>query len=553
MEQAVFDQSGAENGGPGQTRVVAPPAGLSDRFGRWAFHPVLFGLYPILALFAQNAREVRTADPIRVVAFALLGTMTTWIVLSLLLRESRKAALIASAAVVLFFSFSFAVGMVEEAISFLTRFWVRREVAIPPVSVLVPEVLLLGGLSYLVVRKIRDARTATAFLNFFSIALLVIPASQAFSVKRTTVTRPRRVAGRFDLPPRPSGAAVPDIYYIILDGYARHDVMKSLFGFDNSAFLTRLEERGFYVARKSTANYCQTPLSLSASLNAVYLDELVKGLENDQTELSGYIGKSSVVETLRPLGYKFVTFATGFDPTEFPMADVYLSPHPYSSGFERMVIDLTPLRVIWPNPARFDQPTQSRQRTSFLLDRLAGIADDPAPTFTLAHVFCPHPPFVFGENGEDVSAQYRKYTFNLSDRIGGRFRDPTHFSAGYRDQSAFITARIEATIDRLLERSPEPPIIILQSDHGSELNLDAHDVANTDLKERMSILNAYYFPGRRYQALYQRITPVNSFRIVLNTYFGASLDLLPDRSFFSTWTEPYMFHDVTAAVRSPEP
>ena len=77
----------------------------------------------------------------------------------------------------------------------------------------------------------------------------------------------------------------------------------------------------------STANYCQTPLSLSASLNGVYLDELVKGLGPDQTELSDLIGKSNVVETLRPLGYKFVTFATGFDPTEHPEADVYLSPH----------------------------------------------------------------------------------------------------------------------------------------------------------------------------------------------------------------------------------
>ena len=37
-------------------------------------------------------------------------------------------------------------------------------------------------------------------------------------------------------------------------------------------FLKRLEQKGFYVARRSTANYCQTPLSLSSSLNAVYLN-----------------------------------------------------------------------------------------------------------------------------------------------------------------------------------------------------------------------------------------------------------------------------------------
>ena len=78
------------------------------------------------------------------------------------------------------------------------------------------------------------------------------------------------------------------------------------------------------------------------------------------------------------------------------------------------------------------------------------------------------------------------------------------------------------------------------------------DVHNTDLKERMSILNAYYFPGQKYEGLYGRISPVNSFRVVLNSYFGAKLRLLPDRSFFSTWPEPYQFIDVTEAVRTPD-
>ena len=77
------------------------------------------------------------------------------------------------------------------------------------------------------------------------------------------------------------------------------------------------------------------------------------------------------------------------------------------------------------------------------------------------------------------------------------------------------------------------------------------DVHNTDLVERMSKLNAYYFPARKYEGLYGKITPVNSFRVVLNTYFGANLELLPDRSFFSTWSEPYHFIDVTDTVLSP--
>jgi hypothetical protein len=48
----------------------------------------------------------------------------------------------------------------------------------------------------------------------------------------------------------------------------------------------------------------------------------------------------------------------------------------------------------------------------------------------------------------------------------------------------------------------------------------------------MTILNANYFFDHNYTALYPGITPVNTFRVILNIYFGASLPLLDDRSFF---------------------
>ena len=526
---------------------------MSGLIGRWAFHPVLLAIFPILALFAQNAGQVRLSDPIRVVAGTLLGTALIWLLAAVALKHARKAALVASVTIVLFFSFDFIVRWVERLISIVSQYWVKQSVVLRPSVVLLPELFLLSLLIYLLARRVRDVRVLTAFLNVFSVVLLVMPVYQIISIKSPTAARPPWLAEPFPISPQPAGSPLPDIYYIILDGYARGDVMKSLFRFDNSSFLAHLEDRGFYVAQQSTSNYCQTPLSLSASLNGVYLDEMAKGLGPDQTELSDFIGNSNVMATLRPLGYKFVTFATGFDPTEHPEADVYLSPQRYWNGFERMVIDATWLRVIWPNPEQLDPATRSRQRTFFLLDQLPEIARMRAPTFTLAHVFCPHPPFIFGENGEDVSALYRKYALyamHAGEKFSGRFRDPASFCAGYRGQSIFITRRIQETIDRVLAASETPPIIILQSDHGSELNLDMHDIRNTDLKERMSILNAYYFPGRRYDSLYPQVTPVNSFRIVLNLFFGANLEQLPDRSFFSTWPEPYLFHDVTEAVRS---
>jgi hypothetical protein len=455
--------------------------------------------------------------------------------------------------VLLFFTFDLATDRANATVSFLSRLWVVHEFTRSSGPVALVEIALLAWAAYLVKTKLAGPRRATAFLNVFSLILIALPTYEVIAVKTPTAGRPPRVPAAFEIGARSELGPPPDIYYIILDGYARTDVMKSFFDFDNTPFLDRLEKQGFYLGRESIANYCQTPLSLSASLNSVYLDDLVKGLGPDQTELSDLIGKSDVVATLKGIGYKFVTFATGFDPTEHPEADVYLSPHPFSSGFERMVIDITPLRRIWPNPSESQPAKMSRDRTFFLLDRLPDVANDRAPTFTLAHVFCPHPPILYGRNGEDVRMRYVLYTLSGADRINGRFRNPAEFARGYRDQAEFITQRIEETIQRILARSPEPPIIILQSDHGSELNLDMTNVNNTDLKERMSILNAYYFPQRKYGALYPGISPVNSFRVVLNTFFGAHLKLLPDRSFFSTWADPYHFIDVTDAVKTSHP
>jgi hypothetical protein len=531
--------------------AVAPEVSRDPVLGRWVLHPFLFAAFPILSLFAQNAREVHAADLARLLGFVLSGTLALAGLLAVVMRDVRKAGLVASVAVPLFFTIDVAKQFIDLFLTNVSGAWVSQTSNIDLGWVVIPEFVLLTIVACVVKVKLTATTRLTSFLNVFAVILVAMPIFQAVSIKAQTIGRPPRQATPFAVAKQPQ-AGLPDIYYIILDGYARSDVMKDLFDFDNSAFLNRLETEGFFIARDSTANYCQTPLSLSASLNSVYLDDLVKGLGPDQTELSDLIGKNNIVASLRPLGYKFVTFATGFDPTEHPEADIYLSPHSFASGFERMVIDITPLRWVWPNPKDSRAKDMSRQRTFYLLNHLADIAQDRSPTFTLAHVFCPHPPFIFGEKGEDVSQRYLNYSFVGGNRIFGRFRNPAEFAQAYRGQAAFITERIDETIKQILARSPEPPIIILQSDHGSELKLDANNIANTDLRERMTILNAYYFPGKKYQSLYNRISPVNSFRVLLNEYFGATLPLLPDRSFFSTWTDPYRFIDVTQAVRTPD-
>jgi hypothetical protein len=65
------------------------------------------------------------------------------------------------------------------------------------------------------------------------------------------------------------------------------------------------------------------------------------------------------------------------------------------------------------------------------------------------------------------------------------------------------------------------------------------------LWERTSILNAYYLPNGGSQDLYPTISPVNSFRIVLNTYFGTNLELLPSETYFTSHRPGGAFIDIT--------
>jgi hypothetical protein len=254
-----------------------------------------------------------------------------------------------------------------------------------------------------------------------------------------------------------------------------------------------------------------------------------------------------VAKTLRGLGYRFVTFSTGYDLTDLARSDLYLTPFRNLSEFQRLLIRGTPLWALLPDPVERDRFLTERRRTLYTLDTLPEVAKLRGPTFTFAHIISPHPPFIFGENGEDVADRSKPFSRGDGDAFSPGPADV--YVRGYRRQVTFLAKRVTAVIDQILANSAEPPVIILQSDHGPGSGLVHEDREKTNLRERMSNLNAFLFPGVGPRGLYDGITPVNSFRVVLNDYFGANLNLLDDRSYYSTWSRPFDFNDVSRLVR----
>src|SRR4030095_5156551 len=105
----------------------------------------------------------------------------------------------------------------------------------------------------------------------------------------------------------------------------------------------------------------------------------------------------------------------------------------------------------------------------------------------------------------------------------------------YRDQVIYINSRMMEIVPKMINNSATPPVIVIQGDHGPT-------VASSP-RSRMSNLNAYCLPGAN-QSVYPAITPVNTFRIIFNEYFGQNLELLDDVSLYSYYTDPFNFRVV---------
>jgi hypothetical protein len=244
-----------------------------------------------------------------------------------------------------------------------------------------------------------------------------------------------------------------------------------------------------------------------------------------------------VAALLKQEGYTYVTYGTGYAEGELNSADVYVTAPRSLTQFQSELVGTAPI-----SPVIKYQYDMHRDRLLYAFGHVPDAAEMEPPVFVLAHVTCPHPPFVFDENGEAVTPTGE---FNFADGnhyIGGSSRE--EYIQGYLKQLRFVNGKALALVDEILARSPEPPVIILQSDHGPGSRLDWNSVENTYLKERMSILNAYYLPAGGEARLYDTITPINTFRIVLNHYLGTNYALLDDKSYFSTWPEPYRFYPV---------
>lgn len=506
-------------------------------------HPILFAAYPILALLAWNLGELQPLAGLRALGLTLAIVGLVWWGLSYLLRDGAKGAVLTSLLTVLFFSYGHVYQVVEGAS--LGGIEIGRHRVL-----LVVWAAVLAGVTIWLVRWRSPLTGLTRFLNLTIAIALVLPVFQIGSYQARAIAEGSQ-AGNVPSSPvalsPPPGQPLPDVYYIILDAYTRQDVLQRVFSYDNQPFIQGLRDMGFVVTDQSRSNYAITRLSIPSSLNMNYLDKLGPPLDpnaKDAAWLDRICKSNAVREALASLGYKTVAFESAYGMTDWQNADIYLSPRPASladarafgglNPFEAMLVQTSLGRAVIDGRIKLndllgaqipDPNKEFRDRILFAFDRLGRVPEIPGPKFVWVHIMSPHPPYIFTADGGIASQQG---VFTLADKVSGS-GSPDERQA-YAGQVNYINTRVLEAVKEILANSKTPPIIVIQGDHGA---------FHVTPEDRMKNLNAYYFPDGGSPQVYDSISPVNTFRVIFNRYFGANLPLLPDRHYFSDIQRPF--------------
>jgi hypothetical protein len=499
-------------------------------FIEYSWHVLFFAMYPILNLLAHNITEVDISVAYRSLWISLAASISLLLLLNLFLRDPQRAGILASVFIILFYLYGHVhayfqkieiEGMLVGRHRVLAGLWIG-----------------LWALAFFGTKKVR-VKAITPTLNLIAIVLFTFPAFSLGSHLLSTWRNEQEQGKRLTALESPEGLHAspgsPDVYFIILDQYTSSDVLAEFFDLDNSVFLAELEDMGFYVAACANSNYPHTSLSLMGTLNYDYVSDLGDEFSpraKDREPAWQMIKSSRVKRDFETLGYQTISFESGYDWAEMESADFfYTLSSSKINNFEALLLQNSatylPMALGYFQEFRLDDNERKRELIFFVLDQLKEVPSLPGKKFVFAHLVIPHPPFVFGPDGDLLVIE----PFREGDEVGYRRKD---FREGYRNQAIFINSVITGVLRQIIEESPQPPVIILQGDHGP---------ITIDDNARTKILSAYLFPEPK-PSLSPELTPVNNFRMIFRTYFNArSLPNLADKSYFFREGSLYDFYE----------
>lgn len=313
----------------------------------------------------------------------------------------------------------------------------------------------------------------------------------------------------------------PDIYFIVPDGYAGTTELKDVMHFDNAAFIQQLSDRGFHIVPNSTSNYNITPFSMASIFNMSYLK--IDDPENPGLFLQDNyraIKHNRLFEILDTLGYRTNVYSI------FDFGDKNLFPEQSIIPVRSSLLESSSLishlfkigKYNLANKFKLEQfagrdvYSVFRSNNSVYNSTIEAIekGNDTVPRFIYAHLLMPHSPYYKDKNGNSQP---------FESLLEAEASDMEH----YVEYLQYTNTKLIELIDKIQKGSPNPPIIILMSDHGFR-----RFSKTFDRKYNFSNLMAVCLPDKNYSGIKDSLSNVNFFRVLLNQQFGQTLTLLKD-------------------------
>lgn len=425
-----------------------------------ALYPALLAAVLVVAL--TNVSGVAAFGAIRSVVIVVIAALGLSCLGRVLLRDSHRGGVLAA-------------------------LWVLTLLAVDDVRlaaiVVVISALLFGEVYILpeAKRTIRWARVGRFFGRLVVIltVAIAIQALQLGAVTDALRSLTHETALRPALPD-PANPEDPDIYMILLDGHARPDIIKDVFGRDVTAFLNALSADGFVVASKSRSNYLFTLEVLSSVFNQAHLadidrmDGLLAGTEGRPP---GAIARSVINDNqtftfLRSRGYEIGAISGGFEQSAVREAEWFIDTGQISE-FEIALLRRSILRPVIQGLAPDAVSGQHRARIQAVFDEFGASPSRPGhrPRFVFAHVPSPHAPWVYRADGShrtviDLQDFYAEYLIGFATE---------ELALAYGDQLVDIDRRLLESLHRLdegIEARSRSAVVVVFSDHGTSIHAD---------------------------------------------------------------------------------
>ena len=446
--------------------------------------PFLLAFFPSWILILKNYDELIFQDIL--ISLAIVSvSIIIWIVIRKIIKNGNKAALITGVGVVFFFYF----GYVQDALKGI----LVSNIPVNKTSILVPiSIIIFIILTIYFIKSKNNFESIIKIANVVSITLILV------------------VCVQFIIPD--ASAEKPNVYHIILDEYTDNEILTKKFGYNNEKFLKFLNNNGFYMHDKLFSTFGGTVKELNVILNMEYpkklrwMSEDYESLNNNKVMSIFSNQDYSVIETNSMMRWK-----------NFSDVDTKLcyDTNFINSEFLDQVLGKSIIRYFL---EKYQQDTR-RDTVRCTFDVLNEITlKTDGPKYVFSHVYVPHPPFLFGPNGENVIPDRREISGLQS------WENPQ----GYVNQLIYATNEITVVIKNIVKNDPNA-IIIVQGDTGT---LTGTDISKkTDMKEiyqAHSILYAVRIPDVEDS---DYMIPVNTYRIIFNNYFNMNYDYLEYHSY----------------------